>query len=279
LFNLNYFSGEKELDFTDDDQMKNFLTVEEYQDPSFIDSVKDLNEESIENRFNKHFSGEKQFDFTDDDQVKRNFLTLEEYQDPYFIDSVKDLNEESIENRFNKHITSATSDNESSIYIISSTGLENEKLFFIRNVNIASEFFTSNGGSFQFENNMITFSNTCTLDYYLLIWVILSKTNKLLKNIFHRENIDEFYKNINRITQNIVAKKWNSARLVWSKYISKNFLSTTKMITYNYFGSEMDAFSGFHCIQTFKYLFKCTETNCRFGNSWKENRLSGFSIA
>jgi len=117
------------------------------------------------------------------------------------------------------------------------------------------------------------------LDYYLLVWVILSKTNKLLKKILHRENIDEFHKNINRITQNIVAKKWNSARLVWSKYISKNYMETPKMITYNYFGSEMDAFSGFHCIQTFKYLFKCTETNCRFGNSWKENRLSGFSIA
>jgi hypothetical protein len=212
------------------------------------------------------FSGDKKLDFNDDELISETFFDFNKSLEKNDPDEQSFKAKSVIENH------NVTLD---SIYIISS---KSDMLCFEKNFKIASEFFTANGGSFYLDNKLIKFINTCTLDYYLLIWVILSKTNIFLKNIFHSINPTDFYKNINKITQSIGAKKWNSARLFWSKFISKKYSETQEAIIYDYYGSEMDGFSSFHSIQSFKYSYKCSEINCRFGNSWNEEEFSGFSM-
>ncbi len=191
---------------------------------------------------------------------------------------------DSREHKYTHHPSSTciTSHTES-LYVLSSSAEENDRYFYKKNFDVASEFLPRNGGSFQPENKIIKFINTCTVDYYLLIWVILSKTNKLYKKnlneLKRNENISSFYEYINKIVQCIVAKKWNSARLLWSNFICKGYSENSEMILYDYYGSEIEGYAGFHSIQTFSYFYKCTEKKCRFGNDWNKEELSGFSIS
>jgi len=165
-----------------------------------------------------------------------------------------------------------------SIYLLTAGVEENDRSSFQNNFTIASDFMTGNGGSFTFENRRITFRNTCTLDYYLLIWFILSRTNMLLKIIFEKKWKIDFYKTIMKVTQSILNRKWNSARLAWSEFIGKKFINESKSIVYDYFGSELEGFSGSHDIQSFSFKYKCSNKTCQFGKTWNDELSTGFSI-
>jgi len=66
--------------------------------------------------------------------------------------------------------------------------------------------------------------------------------------------------------------------LAWSEFIGKKFINESKSIVYDYFGSELEAFSGSHDIQSFDFKYKCSNTTCRFGKTWNDEVSSGFSI-
>jgi len=99
-------------------------------------------------------------------------------------------------------------------------------------------------------------SNTCTIDYFLLVLKIASINN----NEFLKSFDNEIIKNIvNFIDQ----KNWNFARLLWLQFNKSHFKNFSNLIYYDCYGSEED-FYGFtfrELSQEFFWKSKCDNTN------------------
>lgn len=129
-------------------------------------------------------------------------------------------------------------------------------------------------GAFLNESKRYQIDNSCTIDYYLLLWYILSTRNSKLISELKSKKSNNFYDVIKRITDNIKDNNWNLARLSWAKYIGLKPIgrkSKNDLIKYSFFNTENLIFQIDHNNYQ-KYSYECPNANC-FKNTSSEFML------
>jgi hypothetical protein len=146
-------------------------------------------------------------------------------------------------------------------------------------IEIADSYFTWNGGSIAKTNSTkaISFTNTCSIDYYLLIWFIVYK----LKKYTFKNCNDTFHCVITKIVTHIEKNQWSEARYQWSIFnkMKNSNNNDDSEIHYDYFSSEAESYIHAHNdYQTFRWSYICDNKCCDLGKDNITETSSGFII-
>jgi hypothetical protein len=136
------------------------------------------------------------------------------------------------------------------------------------------------GGNIRFQNNYITLSDTCTIDYYLFsMWVIYKQNTSILEGfkLFDSEK----YRLIQSIISNIEKKYWDKAKELWVLKIMNYDISSLNNNNNNnnnisLFGSEDMMFIQYiRKYQEYRLIQKCRQ-KCKKNNTiyrWDANYI------
>lgn len=138
-----------------------------------------------------------------------------------------------------------------------------------------------NGSYFKQGSFLIEITNTCSIDYFILICYIISKKKKeTLALHFGKDTVDFFFKFLRDLEGMLDKKNWDLARLTWlniCRSIEKKQVSKNHFL-YDCFNSEYCAFLNcYSFIQSFTTFTRCPNSECLINKSPLQNH-SGFSL-
>jgi hypothetical protein len=160
----------------------------------------------------------------------------------------------------------------------SNTVSQEKKNFFIQenwkthDINVLNmpefnEHIPKNGGFFEFEKKIIKYINTCTIDYFLFAFWVLSKLIPMFKeripNRLHKNDIIKIIESIENLM-------WDNARKIWFLEIMKGKIPKNNSV--NFFG-EIQVFFLQHInhFQSHTLLQNCTKSCILNGKTISQN--------
>ena len=133
----------------------------------------------------------------------------------------------------------------------------------------------SNGGSVCFNGINFHFSNTCTVDYWLLaITLYLNNSSLAKQRISDKSSVSmDLNKVLVNIKNFIMDNQWNMARLEWATFIGLKKKIINGEVHYNFFDKlSLIILEKMGNYQSFFFKYKCKK-NC-FTNGEEKNELS-----
>ncbi len=133
---------------------------------------------------------------------------------------------------------------------------------WLNNSKLCQNLILVNGGTFSMNGTKANSVNTCSIDYFLMIVLIIySNHSRNLNN----KLIDCF----SRIHEYLMTNNWDSARIEWLNFCPLlNIIypptKDSQTYTYNWFLSENESFAARYCkeFQMIKWKFKCSKETC-----------------
>ena len=137
----------------------------------------------------------------------------------------------------------------------------------------------SNGGKYKLNGITYDFSNTCTVDYWLLSIFLVVSTSKTAQDRIEKSSINQnLYFVFNEIKNCIFDNNWNKARLVWTNFSGFNGKQIDGRFYYDYFGTLSAAFvEKMNDNQLFTFNYKC-KLNCTFNGKEMTESSNFFSL-
>jgi hypothetical protein len=130
----------------------------------------------------------------------------------------------------------------------------------------------SNFGTLEIENTKTIFTNTCSIDYFLLIIFFCTENCGQIEYRSLLQNFQaEYYKVFLKIHSHIKKNEWNQARFVWAIFNKNKSTLNGNLTSYDFYLTFADSFlNKLHLLQKFSFFCGCSDKLCqKHGNQLK----------